>query len=546
MRWCSMRGRAATGRALGRLVAWISVLILGLLFHGAARAEPRIALVVGNGSYEQVQPLDNPMLDAHLMATTLATVGFDVTLLIDSDQNRMKQAVANFGRKLRAAGPDAVGLFYYAGHGVQSDGVNYLLPVDSAVRDEADLDLVGVQADWVLRQLFSARNRTNIVILDACRNNPFEAIAGMRQQGLAEMNAPPGTIIAYSSAPGAVALDGAPGTNSPFTGALSAGILAEGEPIEQVFKDVRVSVVEQTQGRQTPWDSSSLTSEFYFDPPDPVDPREVAAAQLWDTVKQSGDSVQIILFLRQYPDTKVSEEARAMLQQSLATVMGPAGTAAADTGVPSAPALKLAPPVAAAPSPPAAPSPAPAPAVAAAAPPLSDEESELIGRAQSTGAVKDYQAYLEAYPSGVFAALADAEIRALQLKGQPTTPAAVPALDLTAPSPAATAPAPAQPPATPAQQQITFLSPLAGTGPIEGRSIAQIIEGSPQYPPVEGLPESFWKTKTCSNCHHWNQSALCEQGKTYLTQTGEFALGKQHPIDGFKQVLRDWASEGCG
>ena len=113
------------------------------------------------------------------MATTLTTVGFDVTLLIDGDQKRMKQAVADFGRKLRAAGPDAVGLFYYAGHGVQSDGINYLLPVDSVVRDEADLDLVGVQADWVLRQLFSARNRTNIVILDACRNNPFEAIAGM-------------------------------------------------------------------------------------------------------------------------------------------------------------------------------------------------------------------------------------------------------------------------------------------------------------------------------------------------------------------------------
>lgn len=545
-----MLKREVTEAALRRRAASALLFVLGVawLFVGPvmARAEPRIALVVGNGSYREIQPLDNPMLDGQLMATTLAAVGFDVTLLIDGDQKRMKQAVADFGRKLRSAGPDAVGLFYYAGHGVQSDGVNYLLPVDSVVRDEVDLDLVGVQADWVLRQLFSARNRTNIVVLDACRNNPFEAVAGMRQQGLAEMNAPPGTIIAYSSAPGAVALDGAPGTNSPFTSALSAGILAKGEPIEQVFKDVRVSVVDQTKGRQTPWDSSSLTSEFYFDPPDPVDPREVAAAQLWDTVKKSGDSVQIILFLRQYPDTKVSEEARAMLQQSLATVMGPAETPATDTGVPSAPALKLAPPAASSAPPPVAPSPVPAPAVAAAAPPLSDEESELIGRAQSTGSVQDYQAYLEAYPSGVFAALADAEIRALQLKGQPTAPAAAPALDLTAPSPAAAVPEAAQPPAAPAQQQITFLSPLTGTGPIEGRSIAQIIEGSPQYPPVEGLPDSFWKGKTCSNCHHWTQAALCEQGKTYLTQTGEFALGKHHPIDGFKQVLRDWASEGCG
>lgn len=545
-----MMRRKVTESALWRHATSALLLVLGVacLFAGTmvARAEPRIALVVGNGSYREIQPLDNPMLDGQLMANTLAAVGFDVTLLIDGDQKRMKQAVADFGRNLRSAGPDAVGLFFYAGHGVQSDGVNYLLPVDSVVTDEVDLDLVGVQADWVLRQLFSARNRTNIVILDACRNNPFEAVAGMRQQGLAEMNAPPGTIIAYSSAPGAVALDGAPGTNSPFTSALSANILAKGEPIEQVFKDVRVSVVDQTKGRQTPWDSSSLTSEFYFDPPDPVDPREVAAAQLWDTVKKSGDSVQIILFLRQYPDTKVSEEARAMLQQSLATVMGPAETPAAETGVPSAPALKLAPPATSSAPPPASPSPMPAPAVAAAAPPLSEEESELIGRAQSTGSVQDYQAYLETYPSGVFAALADAEIRALQLKGQPTAPAAAPTLDLTAPSPAAAVPEAAQPQAAPAQQQITFLSALTGTGPIEGRSIAQIIEGSPQYPPVEGLPDSFWKGKTCSNCHHWTQAALCEQGKTYLTQTGEFALGKHHPIDGFKQILRDWASGGCG
>ena len=258
-------------------------------------------------------------------------------------------------------------------------------------------------------------------------------------------------------------------------------------------------------------------------------------------MKKSGDSVQIILFLRQYPDTKVSEEARAMLQQSLATVMGPAGTPGPGTGQPSAPALKLAPSVAAAA---AACRGASAVAVGRRRHPP-DQEAELIGRAQSTGAVQDYQAYLEAYPTGVFAALADAEIRALQLRRQPPPPVA-PSLDLTAPDTTPAVPAPATQPAASAEQQITFLSPLTRTGPIQGRSIAQIIEGSPQYPPVEGLPDVFWKDKTCSNCHHWTQPALCEQGKTYLTQTGEFALGKHHPIDGFKQVLRDWASEGCG
>lgn len=517
-----MLAQKALWTVLRRGAAWAAWLVLGLawlLQPGMAGAEPRIGLVIGNSHYQHVQPLDNAQLDARLIAQTLGQVGFDMTVLIDGDQRAMKEAVADFGRKLRAAGPDAVGLFYYAGHGVQSGDVNYLLPVDAAVRDEADLDLVSVQADWVLRQLFSARNRTNVVILDACRNNPFKAIAGLRQQGLAEMNAPTGTFIAYSSAPGAVALDGVPGTNSPFTGALSAAILDKGQPIEQVFKQVRVSVVAQTQGRQTPWDSSSMTSEFYFNPADPVDPREVAAQELWASARKSGDPVQIVLFLQKYPDSTVSNEARLMLEELLQLATKPT---------------------------PGAPSPSPSPAVTAqptpAPPPQpSAQENQLIGRAQSSGAAQDYQAYLQAYPTGTYAALADAEIRALELLEQPAAPAPAPATPAPAPTPAPT-PTPAAPQSP---QEITFLTPLTQAGPVQGRSISQIILGSPQYPPVEGLPESYWKEKTCSNCHHWTQPTLCEQGKTYLTQSGEFALGKHHPIDGFKQVLRDWASEGC-
>ena len=171
--------------------------------------------------------------------------------------------------------------------------------------------------------------------------------------------------------------------------------------------------------------------------------------------------------------------------------------------------------------------------------------SELIGRAQATGALQDYQAYLEAYPSGVFAALADAEIRALRLRAQAAAPPRRPST-----SPRRSGRRRRRPrrgPAAAASQQITFLSPLsADRARSRGARSSQIIEGSPQYPPVEGLPDGYWKDKTCSNCHQWTQAALCEQGNTYLTQSGEFALSKQHPIDGFKQVLRDWASEGCG
>lgn len=490
--------------------------VLLLMFSAvSAGAEPRIALVVGNSKYQAISPLDNPVSDAQLISKALEDVGFDVTLVVDGDQATMKRAVADFGRKLRAAGPDAVSLFYYAGHGVQADGTNYLIPIDGVVQDQADLDLVGVQADWVLRQLFSARNRTNIVILDACRNNPFPAVSGMQQKGLAEMNAPTGTFIAYSAAPGSVALDGRPGANSPFSGALSEGIRVKGQAIEQVFKQVRISVVQDTHGQQTPWDSSSLTGEFFFAPADPPDPQEIAAEQLWNTVRKSGDSVQIILFLRQYPNSKVSEEARALLRQSLSSEIAP------EAGAP--------------PPPPAAPEPVPPPlqAVPAPVPPPalarpSSQEGALIARAQASGRLADYETYLQTFPDGVFATLAAAEIRALKLSTAPPDPA---------PGPTAAA----LPDAI-----ITYLSPLTREGPIQGRSIAQIIEGSPQYPPVDGLPDSYWKTKTCSNCHHWNQAALCEQGKTYLTQSGRFALEKRHPLDGFKQVLRDWAAADCG
>lgn len=214
-------------------------------------AEPRLALIVGNGNYRDVVSLDNAVHDARLMSETLREKGFEVTVLVDADQVSLNQAIAQFGRDLRVAGNEAVGLFYYAGHGVQSFGTNYLLPIDAVLTDAADLTLVAVQAEAVLRQMASARNRTNIVILDACRDNPFVAIPDMNDNGLAEMNAPTGTFIAYSTAPGAVALDGIEG-NSPFTHALARQIGTPGEPIEQIFKSTRVAVLEATQGLQTP------------------------------------------------------------------------------------------------------------------------------------------------------------------------------------------------------------------------------------------------------------------------------------------------------
>ena len=506
------------------VAVWMASALL-MIGTNMALAEKRIALVVGNGEYERIVTLENPTADATLIAESLEDVGFEVTLLIDADQDAMKRGIAQFGRSLREAGPDATGLFYYAGHGIEAQGSNYLLPVDGDIRDAADLDLVAVEADWVLRQLFSARNRTNIVILDACRNNPFGSMGGS-SGGLAEMKAPTGTFISYASAPGSVALDGE-GSNSPFTLALSQGVLAEGAPIEQVFKQVRIDVLEQTGGLQTPWDSSSLTGDFFFRPAEPMSAEEVAAQQLWNSVRTTDDPVQLMLFLRAYPSSAYADEARAALTAAIEAELKP-----------EEPAAEPEPSQAA----------APAPSRAPAGP--SERETALIERAQTTGALEDYEAYSKEFPAGVFASLAEAEIANLRAKS--ATAAAAPA---PAPEPVPemeTEVAPGVEIATMespvgAEGPITFLSPLTrGAKNLEGRTIAQIIEGSPLFPPVEGLPDEYWKDAKCSNCHDWTKEALCDQGQTYLSLKGQSALGKEHPLGGsFKATLREWAGGGC-
>ncbi|MEO1457229.1 MAG: caspase family protein, partial [Pseudomonadota bacterium] len=149
--------------------AVFAILALLLAFVQPAQAERRLALVIGNGAYDSLGDLANPAADARLMSDALESIGFEVTVLRDADEAAMKRGIVRFGRSLRAAGEDAVGLFYFAGHGVQAYGANYLLPTGIDAQDEADLEIGGVKADWVLRQMESAGNAINIVILDACR-----------------------------------------------------------------------------------------------------------------------------------------------------------------------------------------------------------------------------------------------------------------------------------------------------------------------------------------------------------------------------------------
>lgn len=224
-----------------------------------APSESRVALVIGNGAYKD-SPLPNPVNDARDMASVLKGVGFEVIPGENLTQARMKRAIAEFGQKIRLGG---VGLFYFAGHGAQVKGVNYLIPVGAEIEKELDIEVEAVELDRVLNEMREARNRLNIVILDACRNNPFARGFRSGRGGLASVNAPTGVLIAYATEPGNTASDGNR-RNGLYTQELLAAIRTPGLKVEDVFKTVRKRVLEKSHGAQTPWEHSSLVGDFYF------------------------------------------------------------------------------------------------------------------------------------------------------------------------------------------------------------------------------------------------------------------------------------------
>jgi len=236
------------------------------------RSEQRIALIIGNSSYAS-SPLKNPVNDARVISKTLTDLGFSIITLENASQKQMKASIDEFGRKLRGGG---VGLFYYAGHGMQVQGRNYLIPVDSAISSENDIEYEAVDAGRVLAKMESAGNRLNIVLLDACRDNPFARSFRSSQKGLAYSDAPKGSFIAYATAPGSVAADGK-GNNGVFTEEFVKAVQAEGIEIDRVFRQVRASVMARTQEKQVPWTSSSLVGDFFFKMP--KDDRSLASSE---------------------------------------------------------------------------------------------------------------------------------------------------------------------------------------------------------------------------------------------------------------------------
>ncbi len=225
--------------------------------------ERKTALIIGNGNYKN-GPLKNAVNDALDIAAALSGKGFKVILKQNASKQEMRNGIREFGAEIAQGG---VGLFYYSGHGIQVDGTNYLVPIDADVQMKAEVEEECINATQVLRVMEFSDNRINVIILDACRNNPFRSFSRGDEKGITRMDPPKGSkqgsIIAFATAPGSVASDG-DGRNGLYTAKLLKYINLPDLTLEEVFKRVRVDVSEESAGKQVPWENNSLTGDFYF------------------------------------------------------------------------------------------------------------------------------------------------------------------------------------------------------------------------------------------------------------------------------------------
>jgi hypothetical protein len=246
----------------------LNAIIAATILLGAAPAvaENRLALVIGQSAYRSVPALPNPVNDAKAVTQMLTDSGFEVSSAGDLSQTQLREKVSEFAGKIAARGADTIALVFYAGHGLQIDGENFLVPVDVDPRRESDIPMQAVRLNDILNTLTSVPSKMRFLLLDACRNNPFPELNKSVGRGLAIVDAKigaPNTFMSFSTSPGAEAEDGA-GANSPYTTALLAAAKESNIPVEETFKHVRLAVNKATDGRQTPWDSSSLTEDFRF------------------------------------------------------------------------------------------------------------------------------------------------------------------------------------------------------------------------------------------------------------------------------------------
>lgn len=289
----------------------------------AVLTAPRRALVIGNSAYA-VGSLKNPVNDASAIAAELAKQGFAVTRGMDLERDPMLAAIDAFAAEIARA--KAVGLFYFAGHGLQLSWRNYLVPVDARLESPADIRARCVDVHALIEGVAKAANPMNLIILDACRDNPFGPEARTEQKGLSQLDAPPGTLLAYATSPGNIASDGE-GANGLYTEHLLKEMRVPETQIEDVFKRVRLGVRRRSQGRQIPWESTSLEQDFWFIPPkdlvreaqeEELEQAFRAELDLWERLAGSKDAAALEEYLRRYPSGHFAELAQLRLDRLLA------------------------------------------------------------------------------------------------------------------------------------------------------------------------------------------------------------------------------------
>ncbi|MBI3576326.1 MAG: SUMF1/EgtB/PvdO family nonheme iron enzyme [Gammaproteobacteria bacterium] len=319
----------------------VAALVLGLSFAALAAdpkrnlavaktaapaTEQRVALVIGNSSYKSA-PLANPVNDARAIAAKLRTLGFEVIERQNLTQKQVGSVLREFRSKLK---PGGVALFFYAGHGLQVKGVNYLPVVDADIASEEDVPTQSLDANKVLELMDEAKTRMNLVFLDACRNNPYARSFRSTADGLAKVNAPSGTILSFATRPGSVAADAGSGRNGLYTEHLLAAMDLPNQPIEQALKRVVSGVKQASKGRQEPWMEGSIEGDFYFKPGQGAQAARLPAAvrvqtpeeveqELWNAVKTSRDKRDVEDYLKQYPKGRFAPLASQKLK-ALATV----------------------------------------------------------------------------------------------------------------------------------------------------------------------------------------------------------------------------------
>lgn len=333
------------------LSAWRFALALLALIGAAgvsAAQDRRVALVIGNDAYKNLTKLQNAANDARSMEARLKALGWETTIRVNSSKREINRAINDFSNKI---GAGAAGLFYYAGHGIQSGDRNFLIPVDADIETEVDLRSEAIDVNEIMRLMEEARNRVNIVILDACRDNPLPKRGRSAERGLAVVSAPAGAFVAYAAGPGQKAQDGDPGGNGIFTGELVKVLAEPAMKIEDVFKRVSANVRDRTGGRQVPWVQASLQGDFYFGPPPGSAP--VAAApsapqpapgldregMFWSSIQTSTSAADYEEYLRQFPNGVFAGLARnkiaALAEKKPAAPKEPTGDQVASLAMPA-------------------------------------------------------------------------------------------------------------------------------------------------------------------------------------------------------------------